>query len=377
MQTVDTINEGSGASGVTIETNLLDSGQIHPGGNVGTYMTHNVTYGMDLYSSSGLTTGFRFNPNGDGHCKLILEKSAVNKLSSIEFIEDPGTPNIAWAIKAQTNNDFWIENVDKVNYPLTIDYITSLITVGIGIISPRINLTGKTPSKLVEMDASNDLQNVSDLTPYFVAGTNISFSGTEPLTINNDNTQATNTSDTVTFAKVISTELEYTGNITIDAINVGANSEIHLINSNATWKNEVYIDEIAGTGGEQALYIESGQIVITSSLFDAKMNITNIDNFDFRPYQSKKFQFRKKELQKDGTYKYFDEPSCIKYNYGLIAEDVEKLDNIFSTYDNKGNLAGIGYDRFISPLIAAVGTLQEKNKKLEDFIKKKFNDYEN
>ena len=47
-----------------------------------------------------------------------------------------------------------------------------------------VTLSGLTASKLVETNSSSVLQSVTDLNPFFTAGTNITFSGTDVLTIN-------------------------------------------------------------------------------------------------------------------------------------------------------------------------------------------------
>lgn len=60
-------------------------------------------------------------------------------------------------------------------------------------------LSGLTASKLVETDGAKALQSVTDLSGHILGGTNITATGTDPLTLNNDNTQALNIGDSPTF----------------------------------------------------------------------------------------------------------------------------------------------------------------------------------
>lgn len=108
-----------------------------------------------------------------------------------------------------------------------------------------------------------------------------------------------------------------------------------------------------------------GTIGYVASVLEAKKNIYNISDpswlFNLKPV---KFNYRKK---KDG--KYTDECEKEVY-YGLIAQDVEKVNKELVFYDAKGKLAGVNYKKIICPLLKLVQDQQKKIKELEDKVAK-------
>jgi hypothetical protein len=233
----DTISEASGGLGVTIESNLLNNGQIHPGNDAKTYIKHDVTNGMVF--NSGTTDNFWFT-NSDGastHCVLNIEyiSGGGSRSGKIQFVD---TSALKHTIQSRNSGSFLI--IDEVNSNNIISYDPSgnleinsydtannqiiltnnhvsydsdIIIDGIiqcvgnitldasiasnstitltnsngsystNVIMDDAQITGLTASKLVETDGSKNLQSVSDLTGHFTGGTNISITGTDPILV--------------------------------------------------------------------------------------------------------------------------------------------------------------------------------------------------
>jgi hypothetical protein len=444
--TVDTINEGTGASGVTVDTLNIDNANITAaekllyhdatrvmkevvlGGNItftsgtiNTSATPTFT-GMTLtgftsllYSNAGALTDATIGGNLTftagtlntsatptftgmtltGFTSLLYSNAGALTDATIasNLTFTAGTLDLASSITAATkvttaklensggitidaNNTFdtiiSLENQNSGN--LTVNVIGVLrsdtileYTTDTGVTIETLNIEDANitaAEKLLYHDASKVLKEIS-------LASNLSLSsGTLDLA-----------SSITAATKVTTAKLENTGNITIDAVG-GSETTITFDNSGAgaatLWSVDTYQNTIAASGTPHAIFInDAGEFGTDPSILRSKINITDIDDFDFTNYKSKKFQLRKFEKQKDGKVKYLNEPMG-QYRYGLIAEDVEKLDSIFTTKTKEGDLMGINYYYFIGPLISSVKALQlerEKNKKLREFIKSKFDDY--
>ena len=94
--------------------------------------------------------------------------------------------------------------------------------------------SGLTASKLVETTAGKALASVTDLTGHFSGGTNISITGTDPLTINNDNTQALNTGDDVTFLSATHSSLTASSLIQTDGLKKLISTDLATIATGGT-----------------------------------------------------------------------------------------------------------------------------------------------
>lgn len=112
-------------------------------------------------------------------------------------------------------------------------------------------------------------------------------------------------------------------------------------------------------GTNKALYIDSnGYVGYNSSLEAHKTNITSIVDenwiYDLRPVT---FNRRKKDTEG----KYTNEAETL-LEHGLIAEEVEKVNDLFCYYDNN-TLQGVAYDKLITPLIKCV---QDQKKEIDN-----------
>jgi hypothetical protein len=108
----------------------------------------------------------------------------------------------------------------------------------------------------------------------------------------------------------------------------------------------------------------SGNVGGISSIRASKTNIENISDinwlFDLLPVS---FNYRKKDA--DGNY---TEDFDSELMYGLIAEDVEKVNSHLCAYNDENGkqvLVGINYDRLAAPLIVAIQKLAAKVQALE------------
>ena len=111
------------------------------------------------------------------------------------------------------------------------------------------------------------------------------------------------------------------------------------------------------TAGPIPCYIgNSGVIGYNASTRESKTNIKNIENVEWLK-QLTTVNFNKRKIDNKGNYL---EEFENELHYGLIAEDVQKInaDMIFST--NDGKLKGVHYDRLIIPILKLVQELNEK-----------------
>jgi hypothetical protein len=240
-------------------------------------------------------------------------------------------------------------------------------------------------------DANNYL-NTTDSTLNFNAQGNYKFNGCSANGNSNIQVSKAATSDVccMSFNNSVSTywrvgmEVSQTA-FTINSI-IGTDTSIislHATNFDCTFHANTLLQTTGTlnnsiTSAQDVEIDASGYLGYVSSIRKSKMDINNLDGFDFSNYQPVTFKYRKRIKNKDGSVKqYLDKPESNNIQYGLIADDVEKLDKRFCTYNSKGELTGIDYKRFISPLITAVKTLQidkknmgEKIQKLENQIEK-------
>jgi hypothetical protein len=119
----------------------------------------------------------------------------------------------------------------------------------------------------------------------------------------------------------------------------------------------VYSALISGTTRD--LYIkDDGELGYISSTRESKTNISELADtswvFDLHPVS---FNRRKQDAQKNFTDEHFDD-----VEFGLIAEEVEKVQSTLCFYDvaedGTKKLAGVNYTQLISPLVKAVKDLR-------------------
>jgi len=119
-----------------------------------------------------------------------------------------------------------------------------------------------------------------------------------------------------------------------------------MYSATVTTPRNVYIDSSGNLGG-------------ISSTRASKSNIVNQDSASWI-YQLTPVTFNYRKKDAEGNY---TEEVESEVQYGLIAEDVEGIKPEFCIYVN-GKLAGVHYDRMVSPMIKA---LQELNAKFESY----------
>ncbi|OFY73305.1 MAG: hypothetical protein A2275_03240, partial [Bacteroidetes bacterium RIFOXYA12_FULL_35_11] len=108
------------------------------------------------------------------------------------------------------------------------------------------------------------------------------------------------------------------------------------------------------------LYIDNtGLVGYVSSSLRYKKNITDMENVDWL-YDIKPV-----------NYNYKNDPSNTK-EYGFIAEEVEKINPLFVSYNPDGSVETVQYSKFISPLLKAI---QDQKKEIEEL--KTINNYKN
>jgi len=120
-----------------------------------------------------------------------------------------------------------------------------------------------------------------------------------------------------------------------------------------------------GVSGGVALYVgSSGQLGYNSSVRESKSNITVIKNINWLN-NLQPVTFNKKKKDDEGNY---TEEIELELQYGLIAEDVEQVNPDFVFYNNEGKLAGVHYDRLITPILKLVQEQQQQIKELQSQI---------
>lgn len=149
----------------------------------------------------------------------------------------------------------------------------------------------------------------------------------------------------------------------LDPLFIIGNGTSNSFRSNAMWvrkDGEVYFpfvfsDAVGATNLD--LYIDNtGKIGYLSSAKRYKKKITNIENIDWlyklRPV----------------NYIYKNDESSIK-QYGLIAEEVEKVNPLFVSYNNNGDIETVQYSKLISPMIKAIQDIKNENEELKIKVK--------
>jgi hypothetical protein len=109
------------------------------------------------------------------------------------------------------------------------------------------------------------------------------------------------------------------------------------------------------TAGVKALYVDSnGALGYNASIRESKTNINTINNVNWLMNLTP-VTFNKKKKDSEGNYTEEIEPEL---HYGLIAEDVKEVNSDFVFYNTDGKLAGVHYDRLITPLLKAIQELK-------------------
>ena len=245
----DQISESTGAANITmnqktihvgnLDTNIINERTVGAGVTIDGFVmkdldisksTNQLRFRADgVLSYSSLTGGwFEIRPNANGEGFFLIGRTALTDFAFLQFC----TNNVAFwnfglgesgvnnfNITNSTNSDIVIRGiysatpgVSTVTFPgdCATDVINE-ITAGVGVTvdgvllkDSKVTATGiqdstLTASKLVETDGSKNLVSVTDLTGHFSGGTQVSITGTDPLTINSDNTQNMNTGDSPSF----------------------------------------------------------------------------------------------------------------------------------------------------------------------------------
>jgi len=114
-----------------------------------------------------------------------------------------------------------------------------------------------------------------------------------------------------------------------------------------------------GTGTGSDLYVTTaGDIVKYSSSRKYKKDIVplSVDITKFMKLQPVNFKWNEKSSSEN------------KDDFGLIAEDVEKIDPLLATYNEDGSIEGVDYKKVNIMLLKVVQDQEKKIKKLEDDI---------
>ena len=153
------------------------------------------------------------------------------------------------------------------------------------------------------------------------------------------------------------------GNVTI------ADARMRIKNDGQVLMPDVYYDAV-GTP-YQELYIDNtGKLGYLSSSERYKENINSINNVEWI-YELRPVSF---------TYK--SDPNKL-LQFGLIAEEVEKINSYFVSYNKEGLVETVNYGQLITPLLKAlqeqqkqIETLEEKLSELEQ-LKQELNELKN
>lgn len=115
---------------------------------------------------------------------------------------------------------------------------------------------------------------------------------------------------------------------------------------------DAYDNNVSGAD----LYIASNGMVGTlASSRRFKENITAMDDISWF-YELEPVEFS-----------YIEDPLHAR-QYGLIAEEVEKIDPYFVSYDQEGEVYTVTYSRFISPMIKVIQEQDDRISSLESEI---------
>ena len=117
--------------------------------------------------------------------------------------------------------------------------------------------------------------------------------------------------------------------------------------------------------GRDAYISSTGFLGYLSSTRKSKTNIKSIDNIDWLyNLNVVKFNYRKRNEELD----YLEEAEN-EQKYGLIADEVEKVNKDFCWYSKDNNLDGIDYKMLIAPMIKAIQELKAEVDKLKQECK--------
>lgn len=124
---------------------------------------------------------------------------------------------------------------------------------------------------------------------------------------------------------------------------------------------DVYQDTVGGSTLD--LYIKSdGQIGVLSSVRDSKTNIADLTDVSWiYALDPVSFNYKDKEqtINEDGTItESYADTYCSELEYGLIAEDVETVNDELVFY-NGDDLAGVHYKKLIVPMLKTIQDQKE------------------
>ena len=130
---------------------------------------------------------------------------------------------------------------------------------------------------------------------------------------------------------------------------------------------EVYFPDVYGDdiGASISLYINSnGQIGTVQSARQYKKDIVPMENIDWI-YQLRPVNFLYKNNKNN------------KKQYGLVAEDVEKVNPLFVSYNKNGEVETVSYSQLVTPMLKAIQDQENQIKYLKDeneILKQKLNE---
>ena len=165
--------------------------------------------------------------------------------------------------------------------------------------------------------------------------------------------------NTGTPGQATNTQLTHDGGSLVFEIKHNGSQALHI---NST--RRIKLPGVWGVNGSsmRTVQIESdGNLCAPSSIREAKINIESISDvswlYDFNPVT---FNFRTK-TEVNGENVWGNEADDGGLQYGLIADEVEAVNQDFCFYDDN-KLSGVHYDRMIAPLIKA---LQEQKAEID------------
>jgi len=131
--------------------------------------------------------------------------------------------------------------------------------------------------------------------------------------------------------------------------------------------SSIYNTSISGTTRSVSVR-DDGALGYVSSTRESKINISSLEDLEWvNKLNCVSFNYRKKDNDGNYTNDYYN-----SLNYGLIAEDVEKINKELVFYDIKEDgelkLAGVHYDKLIIPLLKMVQEQQAQIEELKAMI---------
>lgn len=136
---------------------------------------------------------------------------------------------------------------------------------------------------------------------------------------------------------------------------------MHTDNTHKLYFMKMMQDNIAPPGGVTLQIGTGGQLGPVTSTLLAKMNVDyDIDTswiYDIKPCS---FKYRKTDKDNKYTDECYD-----SVEYGVIAEDLEKVNKELCTYDENDKLKGVQYIQLIAPIINEMKLLKKRIEELE------------